>query len=90
MMDNSASSSYTITTASTVKCKYHLPCGYCELKKKNCDYILHLNPVKNDPDPYPFVSVYAAPSKPYPLAFDDYVDSIKVTPTNITCEDEEK
>lgn len=86
MMENCTSSSYTITTTSEC-CKYRLPCGYCELKKKNCDYIIGVDPVKIDRDPYPFVSVYAAPAQPYPY---NYVDSsIKVTPTTIICEDKE-
>lgn len=33
----------TITSAGTswhcVVCKYRMPCGYCELKKENCNFL---------------------------------------------------
>lgn len=49
-------------------CKYRLPCGWCELKNKECELYVYPNNYKPDPyvppKDYPMVSVYAAPGYP--------------------------
>lgn len=57
---NTATSS-SITTS--FYCKYHLPCGYCELKKEQCTWFSYTLPKEyfepkwNEP-----VSVYGCPT----------------------------
>ena len=57
---NTATSS-SITTS--FYCKYHLPCGYCELKKEQCTYFSYTMPKEffepkwNEP-----VMVYGCPA----------------------------
>lgn len=41
-------------------CKYYLPCGWCELKNKECDVVYPITYPRNY-EPY-ITSVYAAPS----------------------------
>ena len=44
-------------------CKYHLPCGYCELKKEQCTWFSYTMPKPwFDPQRNNVVSVYGCPA----------------------------
>ena len=58
-MNTSTSSSIT----TSFYCKYHLPCGYCELKKELCTYFSYTIPRSYfEPQRNNAVSVYGCPT----------------------------
>lgn len=74
-----------VNLINSVGCKYLLPCGICDKTGSLCSQLEA--PYTPTPD-IPMISVYAAPSKPYPWNYEgiSYEDGTTITSENTTGE----